>query len=103
MKDERYARVCDVTGQGMNEGWCWGDGSFYTSTKEDTIKELRSDINDGAYDFDEFGKETLLKMSDDELMTYAYDNDVFYWTEWYDEELEEGDTYFDKEGNEHEI
>lgn len=103
MKEERYARLCDVTGQGMNEGWCWGDGSFYTATKEDTIKELRSDINDGAYDFDEFGKETLLKMSDDELMTYAYENDVFYWTEWYDEELEEGDTYFDKEGNEHEI
>ena len=103
MKEERYARKCNVTGQGMNEGWCWGDGSFYTATKEDTIKELRSDINDGAYDFDEFGKETLLKMSDDELMTYAYENDVFYWTEWYDEELEEGDTYFDKEGNEHEI
>ena len=103
MKEERYARKCDVTGKGMNEGWCWGDGSFYTSTLEVTIKELRSDINDGAYDFDEFGKETLLKMSDDELMTYAYDNDVFYWTEWYSEELEEGDTYFDEEGNEHEI
>ena len=103
MKEERYARVCDVTGKGMNEGWCWEYGCFYTATKEDTIKELRSDINDGAYDFDEFGKETLLKMSDDELMTYAYENDVFYWTEWYDEELEEGDTYFDKEGNEHEI
>jgi hypothetical protein len=103
MKEERYARVCDVTGKGMNEGWCWGDGSFYTATLEDTIKELRSDINDGAYDFDELGKETLLNMSDDELMTYAYDNDVLYWTSWYDELLEEGDTYFDEEGNEHEI
>lgn len=91
MKEERYARVCDVTGKGMNEGWCWGDGSFYTATLEVTISELRKDYPDKAY------------LTDDELLEESVDNEFLYWTEWYDEELEEGDTYFDKEGNEHEI
>jgi hypothetical protein len=91
MKEERYARVCDVTGKGMNEGWCWGDGSFYTATLEVTISELRKDYPDKDY------------LTDDELLEQSVDNEFLYWTEWYDEELEEGDTYFDEEGNEHEI
>ena len=95
---EKYARVCDVTGRGMNEGWCWGDGVYYTATKEATIKELR-----GAYDFDELGSEEMLKMSDDELMQYAYDNEVFYWTEWHDEEIEEQGYYYTENGEEIQI
>lgn len=83
---KKFARRCDVTGRGMNEGWCWGDGGFYTSTLEVTITELRSDIKDGGYNFDEVDTNTLLSMSDDELMQYAYDNDIFYYTEWYDED-----------------
>ena len=39
----KYARKCDVTGKGMNEGWVWGDGVFYTSTKELTLAECRKD------------------------------------------------------------
>ena len=91
MKEERYARKCNVTGQGMNEGWCWGEGLFYTLTLEDTIKELRKDYPDKA------------DVPDDELLGESVHNEFLYWTDWYDEELEEGDTYFDKEGNEYEI
>ena len=39
----KYARKCDVTGNGMNEGWCWGDGLFYTSTLQTTLSECRND------------------------------------------------------------
>lgn len=101
---EKFVRLCDVTGRGMNEGWVWGEGVFYTSTKEVTIAELRSDIKDGAYDFDEMGADKMLEMSDDELLQYAYDNDVLYYTEW-DEEINENnyDCYYDEEGNEYEF
>ena len=101
---EKFVRVCDVTGRGMNEGWVWGDGMFYTSTLENTIAELRSDIKDGAYDFDEIGADELLKMSDEELLEYACDNDVLYWTSWEDEINEDNyDCYYDAEGNEYEF
>ena len=23
-----WARQCDITGEGMNDGWIWGDGAF---------------------------------------------------------------------------
>lgn len=94
---EKFARRCDATGRGMNEGWVWGEGTYYTSTMENTISELRSDIKDGAYDFDEFGADKLLSLSDDELLQYAYDNDVLYYTEW--KEVDE-DEWYDENGNE---
>ena len=96
---ERYARRCDVTGKGMNEGWVWGEGAYYTSTEAVTISELRSYVSDGAYNFDEMSVDEMLAMTDEELMQYAYDNEVFYYTEW--EEIDD-DCYYDAEGNEYE-
>jgi len=96
----KFARKCDITGKGMNEGWVWGEGTFYTATYEDTIKELRSDIKANAYNFDEVDPEELLKLSDDELLSYAYEHDVLYWTEW--EEIYD-DFYYDEDGNEYEV
>ena len=98
---DKYARKCDATGRGMNEGWVWGEGTYYTSTLELTMKELRDDVRDGAYDFDELGAEKMLQMSDDELLAYAYDNNVLYYTEW--EEIDDDDVYYDENGNEYEL
>jgi hypothetical protein len=101
---EKFVNRCDITGKGMNAGWVWGDGTFYTSTQEVTIAELRSDIKDGAYDFDEMGAERMLEMTDDELLQYAYDNDVLYYTEWDDEINKDNyDCYYDEDGNEYEF
>lgn len=101
---ERYARRCDATNKGMNDGWCWGDGVFYTATLEATMTELRSDISDGAYDFDEVGAEVLLAMSDDDLLTYAHEHDVLYWTEWYEEEdIDDQGYYYTEDGEEVEL
>jgi hypothetical protein len=85
---EKFARRCDVTGEPMNEGWCWGDGMFYTATEESTITELRKEYPSKVH------------ITDDELMQYAYDNEVLYWTEWYSDEIEEQGFYFTKEGEE---
>ena len=40
-----WARQCDVTEEGMNEGWCWGDGHFYTKRYE-TSYHSRTDVKD---------------------------------------------------------
>ena len=88
----KYARMCSVTGNGMNEGWVWFGGEFYTSTKEITIAELRQDIldaeRDGVWYVEPNGWQTnptnLLSMTDDELLKWAYDAELLFWTEWED-------------------
>jgi len=87
----KYARMCYVTGKGMNEGWVWLDGEFYTSTQEVTIAELRKDIIDAQKDGDgvlyadwEIDPPHLLSMTDDELLKWAYDEEILFWTEWED-------------------
>lgn len=74
---ELFARRCDVTGKGMNEGWCIWDGDFYSSTEGGAIQLLKSHGFDGTLD-------------------EAYDANICYYTEW--EELDEDEAY-DEDGN----
>ena len=85
---ERYARRCDVTHKGMNEGWCFGDGDFYTATKDSTITELRKEY------YQRFD------LTDDELLELAYFEEMLYWTEWSSYEIIEQGFYYTKEGEE---
>ena len=39
---EKFARKCDATGRGMNEGYVVGDGELYFAEKEDFITHLRT-------------------------------------------------------------
>ena len=50
----KYARKCDVTGEGMNAGWVWGDGAFYTKYEEDTLNECRIEREAILYDLENF-------------------------------------------------
>jgi hypothetical protein len=77
---KRFARKCDATGKGMNEGYVFGDGLMYFAQKEDAEKYAK-----------EIGYDSL-----DE----AYDDDAYYFTEW--EEIDD-DYYYDEDGNEYEI
>ena len=97
---EKFARRCDVTGRGMSCGWVWEGGSFYTSTEDITLEEFRIAINRGEYVYLNRTKAELLRMSDYELMSFGYDNNIFYYTEWY--EIDD-DYYYDAEGNEYEV
>lgn len=106
----KYARLCDVTNKGMNEGWVWGDGVFYTSTKELTLAECRKDrehileaiknigceINelDNVQDDDDLKTlESAIQRADknedtdDDLLNIGYYTDYLYYTEW--EEIED--------------
>jgi len=67
-----YARQCDITGEGMNEGYCIQDGHIYIKYVEDMIKHLR-----------EVNEETSMdNITDEELLNVYYDDDYYYWTEW---------------------
>tara|TARA_R110002020_G_scaffold393965_3_gene604046 strand:- start:658 stop:1038 length:381 start_codon:yes stop_codon:yes gene_type:complete len=104
-----WARQCNITGEGMNDGWIWGDGEFYTSTEELTLKECRKDrehilyaINNLGCDLDELdtvhNDDDLQKLesavsrakknkdTDKDLLTIGYHADYVYYTEWYEED-----------------
>ena len=90
----KYARRCDATGRGINEGYVVGDGELYFADKEHLLEHLRSldwvDCN---------GKKSTDCVTDDALLKYFYNEDYYYYTEW--EELDD-DVYYDENGNEHE-
>ena len=66
-----YARQCDITKEGMNEGYCIEDGLMYIKYEKDMIKHLR--------ELDELSAKGL---SNKELLDIYYDNEYYYWTEW---------------------
>lgn len=63
---EKFARVCSVTTEGMNEGWCFESGAFYAKSQEhaDGIARLKY----GYLDFEHL---------------YDEDDDT-YFTDWFD-------------------
>lgn len=73
----KFARKCSITGKGMNEGWCFGDGEEYAATREMAAKIAE----------DTYG------CSFDEAVSQDEDNDgeaLAYWTEWEVDEENEG-------------
>tara|TARA_R110002096_G_C14173338_1_gene686152 strand:+ start:285 stop:587 length:303 start_codon:yes stop_codon:yes gene_type:complete len=72
-----YARQCDITGEGMNEGYCIQDGLMYIKHKKDMIKHLRGIENVVVRD-----KYESYEFTDDNLMSVYYEEDYYYWTEW---------------------
>lgn len=71
----KFARKCDITGQGMNEGYCIGDGEMYIRDEKDFVKHLR----DEGWDKDN-------DLSDEFLVNESYEIEYHYYTEWDDED-----------------
>ena len=85
----KYARKCDVTGKGMNEGFVFGDGERYFSEEKYLIAHIRSQA----------GQDEITQgLSDEFLLNEAYNLEEYYYTEW--EEVDE-DEYYDEYGNEY--
>ena len=76
----KFARQCSVTSEGMNSGWVWYDGAFYSKYEHDTANELHKDFDEewGCKDW-----------SDQEIIEMAYESGVLYWTEWEDSDCED--------------
>jgi hypothetical protein len=62
----KFARQCSITGEGMNEGWCFGDGQYYVKHENDALALALK-----------YGYNSI----DD-----AFEDDAVYWTEWEDED-----------------
>lgn len=84
------ARKCDVTGEGMNRGYCIDEGHplFYVSRmyikyEKDLIKHLRKVERKGNHLYDEDVSEG--RITDQWLLNYYYNNEYYYFTEWEDE------------------
>ena len=83
---EKFARRCDATGKGMNEGYVVGDGELCFSEEKHLIDHLRSR---GGMD----------GLSDEYILAEAYDQDEYYYTEWDMYDID--DEWYDAEGNEY--
>tara|TARA_R110002012_G_scaffold179165_1_gene344732 strand:+ start:70 stop:624 length:555 start_codon:yes stop_codon:yes gene_type:complete len=74
-----YARRCCKTGEGMNEGWIFGNGDMYIKHESDVIKELRGP------DWKDFWSEAWTELSereDADILDSAFEHDICHWTEW---------------------
>jgi hypothetical protein len=72
---EKYARKCDNCGKGMSDGYCIGDGESYACSDKclfvDGYTPEQRDID--------------------------YENDIIYYTTWYDDDdIEDG--YYTEDG-----
>ena len=88
----KYARRCDATGRGMNEGYVCGDGELYFVEVTDLLIHLRTldweDCN---------GNKSTDCVTDDELMEFFYNEEYYCYTEWDEYDIDE--VYYDEEGN----
>lgn len=75
---KKFARQCDATGKGMNEGFVFGNGEMYFSEE---IYALEYAIKIGYDNLDD-----------------AYNDDAYYYTEW--DEVDE-DEWYDEDGSIH--
>jgi len=71
---EKFARKCDITNEGMNQGFVFKDGLMYFKHEQDLVAYLRS------------REEVPSNLSDEFLLKEAYDLEEYYYTEWEDEE-----------------
>lgn len=69
----KFPRVCSISGEGMWEGYCFGDGEEYAKEKEFA--------------------ETIARRNGYATLQESYDDGHHYWTEWYDEGLDEDGWY----------
>ena len=75
----KYARQCSVTGEGMNEGYFFQD-EIYIKHKKDLINLLRSKEWIAE---NEYGNDIEVNAyNDDDLLEWAYNDEIYYWTEW---------------------
>ena len=91
---EKFARRCDATGKGINEGFVFGNGEMHFITQEhliDYLKTLDWEDCDGirAQDIKD----------DDDLLEFFYNEDMYYYTDWDFYDID--DEWYDAEGNEY--
>ena len=67
----KYARKCDITGEGMNDGYVIGDGFMHIKYEKDLIALIRS-----------WGVDENNELSDDFVLNESWQHEEWYWTQW---------------------
>jgi hypothetical protein len=75
----KFARICDITGEGFNGGYCINDGEMYIKYEKDLVAHLRSLEDD-------------TDLSDDYLLDEAYKLGYYYYSDW---EVDEDDEWYE--------
>ena len=88
---EKYGRKCDITGEGMLDGfyleYSAPDSPSYIANESDLIAFIRKvEIQEAKDDNDEQRAEDMLMAKAEELKTLWYEQDLYFWTEWTDED-----------------
>ena len=79
-----WARQCDISGEGMDDGYCIDDGQMYIKHEKDMVEWLRS--KDWEFE-NEYGLIiNISKLDDYDLLEWAFNDEIFYWTEWFEKE-----------------
>jgi len=80
--NERYARQCSISDEGMNEGWIDEDTGVYFKYKKDVLKYIKDLMlntyeseGDSIFDIDKYKK-------DDDIVDVGYEHFNTYWTSW---------------------
>jgi hypothetical protein len=90
--DERYCRLANDTGKGINEGYVIEDGDMYFETEKGLVDYLRENYLPKS------------KLTDKQLLKKAYDDEYYYYTEWEGEsEIEDQGYYYTEDGKEIEL
>ena len=97
--DERYCRLADDTGKGVNEGFVVGMGETIYESEDNLVKHLRElDYEDAD------GNSSKKIKAKDDLLEFFYNDEYYYWTEWdCDSEIEDQGYYYTRDGKEIEI
>ena len=69
IEGETYARKCDVTGEGMNSGYCINDGEKYIKGDQAMLQHITDETEYAT-------------------MEEAYEDGYYYHTEWSDDDHE---------------
>ena len=74
---EQYARTCDVTGEGMNEGWYHEHGTTkqYFKYEKDALEYITDYMSK-----DPDAQFILCACMDDDKLSFAFDELDMYWT-----------------------
>jgi|13_taG_2_1085334.scaffolds.fasta_scaffold02709_16 hypothetical protein len=75
----KYARKCDITGKGMNEGYCIQDGLMYVKNDFDMLQHI---VDETDYD----------------SIEDAYEDDYYYFTDWFDT-IDEEEEWYTEDGS----
>ena len=85
-KEEKvfWAEQCSITLEGMNKGYCVDDGCVYIKYEKDMIEWLRS--KDWEFENEDGLTINVAKLDDKDLLEWAFNDEICYWTEWTEEE-----------------